>query len=217
MNPWISIWTEPKATIAKIVADNPNKGVWLLAWIYGFLSLMNGSQSFTLGNHLQYLLIFIISLILAPLWGMALFAIWSWVILMIGKMLKGQASFAEARAAFAWSCVPLVINIALWVLLLISFGGALFQTAQPTTGPMILLMVVLMAKVVVMIWSLVIYINTLAEVQQFSVLRSIANIALAWIAIGIVVALIWMGIGFLVNASLTPSQAVLNLTLRMQL
>jgi len=82
---------------------------------------------------------------------------------------------------------------------------------------MALMMFVLIAKLAVAIWSLVIYINTLAEVQKFSIGRSIANILIAWIAMGIAITLIWMGIGYLLNGSLNPSQAVLNITLGMQL
>ena len=204
-------------TIAKIVAENPNQGLWRLAWIYGFLSLLNGSQSMSLGNSVHFIAILIFAVIAAPFWGMLLFGIWSWVVHLIGKMLKGQGSFAFVRAAFAWSCVPLAVNIVFWVLLLGVFGGSLFQTSQASVGPMMLMMLVLIAKVVVMIWSLVIYINALAEVQNYSIGRSIANIVLAWLAIGIVLALLWMGVLFLFNASLSPSQAVLNLTLRMQL
>lgn len=204
-------------TIAKIVRENPNRGIWPLAWIYGFLSFLNCSQSLAIGNHVQFLWILLFSIVFAPFWGMIVFAIWSWVVYLIGKMLKGQASFSFVRAAFAWSCVPLIVNIVLWVLLIGVFGGSLFQTTQQSVGPMFLLMFVLIAKVVVMIWSLVIYLNTVAEVQQFSIGRSIANIILAWLAIGIVLWLIWVGLGFFINSSLSPSHAVLNLTLRMQL
>lgn len=203
-------------TISKIVAKNPNQGLWILAAIYGFLSFLNGSQTLALGNRVHVLLILLLAVIVAPFWGMVVFGIWSWVVHLVGKMLKGQGSFAFVRAAFAWSCVPLSVNILLWVLLLIAFGGSLFQTMQGSVGPMLLLLFVLIAKVIVMVWSLVIYINALAEVQKYSVGRSIANIVLAWVAIAVLFALIWMGIGFLVHTSLSPSQAVFNLTLGMQ-
>jgi hypothetical protein len=217
MNPWISIWTEHRKTIARIVDENPKRDVWILAWIYGFLSFMNGSQSFVLGNKFQFFGIIVFSIIIAPLWGMLVFAVWSFVVHLIGKLLKGKASFSYVRAAFAWSCVPLTVNIVLWILLLLAFGRTLFQTAQPTTGPIILLTLVLIAKVIIMIWSLVIYINALAEVQQFSIGRSIVNILLAWIAVAVVVAIFWVVLASLINQSLSPSQAVLNLTLRMQI
>ncbi len=167
--------------------------------------------------HFHFAYIVLLSVLIAPLWGMIVFGVWSYVVLWIGKLLKGQADFACVRSAFAWSCVPLIVNILLWVLLLAVFRGALFHSSQPGAGPMALMMFVLIAKLAVAIWSLVIYINTLAEVQKFSIGRSIANILIAWIAMGIAITLIWMGIGYLLNGSLNPSQAVLNITLGMQL
>jgi hypothetical protein len=217
MNPWISIWTEPRKTIARIVDENPKRDLWVLAWIYGFLALMNGSQSLVLGNQFQFVGIIVFSILIAPLWGMLVFAVWSFVVHLMGKLLKGKGSFSYVRAAFAWSCVPLTVNIALWILLLAVFGRTLFQTAQPTTGPLVLLTLVLIAKVIIMIWSLVIYINTLAEVQRFSIGRSILNILLAWIAVALVVAVFWVVLASLLNQPLSPSQAVFNLTLRMQI
>lgn len=213
MNPWISIWTSPRKTIAHIVSQNPKRGLWLLAAIYGFLSLLNGFQSSALGNAAHAILIIILAIIFSPVWGMIIFGIWSWVVYRIGKLLKGQSSFAFVRAAFAWSCVPLVINIALWILLVLIFGTALFQS-DPLTGSMGLLLGVLVIKVVVLVWSLVIFINALAEVQKISIGRSIANIVLAWIAIALVITLIWLGLGFITNASMT-SAAIFNLTSRM--
>jgi Yip1 domain len=217
MNPWISIWTEPRKTIDSIVDENPKKHLWLLAWIYGFLSFMNASQSFVLGNTVQFFGIILLSILIAPLWGMLVFQVWSYVVHLIGKLLKGKGSFPYVRAAFAWSCVPLTVNIFLWILLLLVFGKSLFQTAEPTTGPVVLLTLVLIAKVIVMIWSLVIYINALAEVQRFSIGRAILNILLAWIAVAVVAFLLWLVLASFLNQSISPSQAVLNLTLRMQI
>src|SRR5579871_6805794 len=140
MSPWISIWTEPRMTISQIVQKNPNQGLWILAWIYGFLSFLNGSQSLSLGKDMNFLLILFLAVVIAPLWGMVVFGVWSLVVHLIGKMLKGQASFSFVRAAFAWSCVPLAVNILLWIILLFTFGESLFQTMQATVQPMLLLL-----------------------------------------------------------------------------
>jgi len=215
MNPWTSIWTEPKKTIAKIVSANPKQSIWVLAWIYGFLSILNFSQSAVLGDNLNVFVILFIAIVVAPFWGMIAFAIWSWIVQKIGQYLKGKGNFANVRAAFAWSCVPLVVNIVLWILLLAVYGGALFKSNENSEGSMALMTIVLIAKVVILIWSLVIFINTLAQVQKFTIGRSIANIFLAWVAIAIAFAIIWIIIGF-GTSSMGAIQAVLNLT-RMQL
>jgi hypothetical protein len=193
-NPWLSIWCEPRSTISRIVAANPNRSLWILAFIYGFLSILNSFQSISVGNVMGIIPILLVALIISPLWGYAAFSIWSWVVCKIGKLLKGEADFLSVRAAFAWSCVPLIINIAIWFLM-IFFVGAAFLFSGQQVYPMsnqqsALLFLLLIGKVVIAIWSLVIYLNALAEVQKFSILRAIFNVIISWIVIGIVVGVI---------------------------
>jgi len=190
-SPWITIWTKPRETIANIVAENPKQGIWGLAWIYGVLSLLNGMQSFALGSAVHFLILIVTAIILAPFWGMLLFGIWSYVVFLIGKLLKGQGTFQTVRASFAWSCVPLSINIVLWFFALLLFGSQMFDMMEPSDGPMLVLFFIMVIKIAVVIWSLVIYINGLAEVQKFSIPRAVANIILSWLVIAIAIGIIW--------------------------
>ncbi len=194
-NPWLSIWVQPRATIRQIVMENPKRSLWLLAAIYGFSALLNSFQSVSLGMSFGVIPIFLIALILGPIWGYIVFAVWSWVISWTGKWLKGEGSFQKIRAAYAWSCVPLILNDLLWIVMIVLFGQALFihfpEGYQLTNGQSSLLFIILIAKVVLAIWSLVIYLNALAEVQQYSVLRAIGNVIIAGIIIGIVFAILW--------------------------
>lgn len=192
---WLTIWVEPRATIRKIVTENPKQSLWLLAAIYGFSSLLNSFQSAAMGNQVGMLGIFLAAVILAPFWGYAVFAVWSWVICWTGKLLKGAGDFQKVRASYAWSCVPLAVNGILWIVLILLFGLPLFsnfpQEQLLTDGQALLLFFILIAKVVLAIWSLVIYLNALAEVQQYSVLRAIGNVIIAGVLVGIVFGVIW--------------------------
>ena len=79
------------------------------------------------------------------------------------------------------------------------------QVVMP--GAAMILFVVLIAKLVFAIWSVVLYLQMLSEVQQFSILRAIANVILASLVIGIAVALLW-SVLTLVYSSATPSIAL---------
>lgn len=194
-NPWLSIWTEPRATIAQIVAENPNRSLWALAAIYGFCSLMNLFQSMALGSAMGTAGIIILGAFLAPFWGWINLSLWSWFVSWVGKLFKGQGSFAEVRAAYAWSCVPVIINIPLWLLMAFLFGHQLFMNFPDAhllpSGMVTLLFVILVVKVVLAIWSLIIYLNALSEVQKFSVLRAIGNVIVAGIVLATVFFVIW--------------------------
>lgn len=192
---WLTIWLSPRATIRRIVAKNPNRSLWTLAAIYGFSSLLGTFQSFSLGSVLGIVPLFILALVIAPIWGYIIFAIWSWMVSWTGRWLKGMGDFQTVRAAYAWSCVPILFSGLIWVVMLIVFGSALF--AVPAGGQAIfpqaqaiLLLALLLGKVVLSIWSLVIYLNALAEVQGFSILRAIGNVVIAGILLGIILGIL---------------------------
>lgn len=192
---WLSIWVNPRATIRRIVIEDPNKNLWTLAAIYGFSSLLNSFQSLALGTMMGIIPIFLIALILSPIWGYIVFNVWSWVISFTGRWLKGQGDFQSIRAAYAWSCVPILITDVLWIFTIIVFGTSLFipvvSDAVLPTGLAMLLLSVAFIKVVLSIWSLVIYLNALAEVQQFSIFRAIGNVIITFIIVGVVLGVVW--------------------------
>ena len=188
---WVTIWVHPRATIRRIVTENKKQSLWLLATIYGFSALLGTFQSFSLGSVIGMIPIFVLAVILAPIWGYIAFAIWSWLVLWTGKWFKGLGDFQSVRAAYAWSCVPIAVSDLIWIVMLVMFGSTLFSM-QPNApifsqAQSIVLLVLLFGKVVFSIWSLVIYLNTLAEVQQFSILRAIGNVIIAGLFVAIIV------------------------------
>ena len=204
-SPWLTIWCEPRATIQRIVAENPNRSLWVLAAIYGFLSILNSFQSIAVVSVERPFLLLLVAAVLSPFWGYAVFSIWSWVVHIVGKWLKGEGSFINLRAAFAWSCAPLSVNVVFWVLMIAFFGATFFLNGQEgypaTHRQAAFVFLMLIGKVVVAIWSLVIYINALAEVQKFSILRSIFNVIISWIIVGVVLGLILFSILHLLQMS----------------
>lgn len=191
---WSTIWVHPRATIRRIVTENKKQSLWLLATIYGFSALLGTFQSFSIGSVIGVIPIFILAVIFAPIWGYIAFAIWSWLVLWTGKWLKGLGDFQSVRAAYAWSCVPIAVSDLIWIVMLVMFGSTLF--AMQPTAPLfsqaqtIVLLVLLFGKVIFSIWSLVIYLNTLAEVQQFSVLRAIGNVIIAGLFVAIIIGIV---------------------------
>lgn len=193
--PWLSIWTKPRATISKIVAENPNCGLWWLASIYGVCALLNLFQSMALGREFGVGIILILAVVLAPFYGYVSFAIWSWFVFWTGKWFKGKGTFKTVRASYAWSCVPIVVNIPLWGLMAILFGHQLFantaEASMPPMGLMYAVFAILVVKVIMAIWSLVIFLNTLAEVQGYSMTRSIFNVIVAALILFVLFAIAW--------------------------
>jgi len=203
-NPWLEIWVKPRATIARLLQESPNRGFWILAIIYGFSSALNWMQSIMMGQRFGIPHIFLIAIILSPMWGYIGFSIWSWIVYYTGKWLKGMGTFKEVRFAYAWSCCPLFVNVLLWLLLASLYGRALFANFSPETqalprGEIALLFSVFLIRITSAIWSLVIYLNALAEVRRYSILRAIGNIVISGLIVMVGVYLFMMVVFSLVG------------------
>lgn len=213
-NPWRTIWTQPKATIAQITAGNPNRSIWWLATIYGFCSMLNMFQSIAIGSVLGTFGILLLALVIAPFYGYITFSVWSFVVLWVGKLFKGQGSFKTVRAAYAWSCVPITLNIPLWLLMVFLFGHQLFLNFPEAhllpSSQVFLLFAILIVKVVLAIWSLVIFLNALAEVQKISVFKAILNALIAAVILGIVLFIFWSFLIYALGGAFASAMMILR-------
>jgi len=189
-SPWLTIWTSPRETMARVVHDNHTKYLWIFATIYGFCALLNLFQSIALGTKLSAIAIVLLSIVFAPLWGWVSLSLWSLFVYWVGKLFKAKGKYTNIRLAYAWACVPLAFNIPLWLLMIFVFGNEVFLNFPDaellTSAQVSFLFAILVTKVALAVWSLIIYIHTLAQVQNFSVLKSIGNIAVAGLILGLI-------------------------------
>lgn len=202
-NPWLSVWTQPRSTVARVVQENPKHHFWILASLYGFSSMMDLLQSMALGDSLGLIAIFLLALFFAPLYGYLQFSIASWAVLWTGKLFKGAGNFLSIRAAYAWSSVPTALNVPLWLLMAAIFGHQLFMNLPSTDlisgGKVFTLYIVLLAKFILGVWSLVILVNAVSEVQKVSILKSIINLILAALFFLAVLFILWNVVNFIIN------------------
>lgn len=193
---WWSMWIYPRQTIRLIIRKNPQHRVWALSWIYGLSTLLYLSQIYAMGNSLPLWAILLGSFVLGPFFGYLAFSVFSWIILQIGKVFQGKASFLEVRAAMAWSCVPLWVNLILWFFLTAYFGNILYQYfpggVPLTIAETYVLLSAVGCKITAFVWSLVLFIKSFSEVEEFSVGRAILSFVFSYFLIGIVYYLLWV-------------------------
>lgn len=170
--PWFSIWTRPRTTLRAIVRAKPTFGFWILATLYAVASL------FSLANFYSWGLSscsspFFLLLVLSPILGIVIFYLNAWVLQWTGSFFKGKAPIWHIRAALAWSKVPYIASLLLWLTLLATNNTeAVFVQAVPGS----LGIVTTLIPLTLSLWSLVLLIQGISEVQSFSLGRSIANV-----------------------------------------
>ncbi len=190
MNPWTHIWTHPRETIRKIVNFNPKFRFILLSFLYGLPMLFYWAQNFSFGQRTTAAGIVIGAFVLATFAGMLTITILSGLILWTGKWLRGKSTFYPIRAALAWSSVPNIFEIIIWAILIYLFREGVFMADFPQEGLSSRLLFstlgLLIIQLALIIWSVIILVKGLGEVQGFSAWKALLNVLIASVILGIV-------------------------------
>lgn len=195
ITPFFTIWTEPRATIRRIVDTDATRNVIALPAVSGAISALESQWSRALGNNANLS-------VLWPLWVAVSVAIWSAlsvVFLFIsaailrwtGSLLGGVATSVEVRAALAWSQVIGIVGA------IILLGAVLMgvPVPQPTPGTIVhidpALSRIMTVEAVLGIWGLVVSLKCLGEVHRFSAWRALAAVlipgVIALVVVGVIV------------------------------
>jgi hypothetical protein len=179
-SPFISIWTKPRETIRQIVETDPKKYVIVLAMLAGISQTLDRLSTRNYGDSLPVVAILAIGLVLGPIAGIiSLYfggALYRWS----GSLLGGQASPEEVRAAIAWSSVPTIFALPLWIPQLLIFGQELFTRETPKIDANPILLVVLLSfafiEIVMGIWGVIVLLKCLGEVNKFSAWKALGSL-----------------------------------------
>jgi hypothetical protein len=177
MNPWLTMWSQPRSTIRALVHSKPTYGVLLLASIYALQSFFFYANWWSLGLHAHYYTLLVLGVLLSPLMGFIWLYFNAWLLHFTGLLFRGHASSASLRTALAWSNLPTSINLLPWILFLILDPAIAF--IQDAGGPPSIFLNLI--SFILSLWSLILLIQCLCELQSFTPLRSLLTILLTWI------------------------------------
>lgn len=187
----------PRQAIRRIVDMDPGcRFIWL-SLIYGFPVLMQMAQSLSLAFYFSWPVILLPALVFAPFIGMLGITITAALLTWVGSWIGGKGSYVQVRAAVAWSNVPTIITCLTWIVWVVLFREALFyeeffQSAFVGMEKGVILGLA-MLQFVAGIWSFVVLLISLSEVQGFSVWKALLNIILPFVLIVIAMwALMWV-------------------------
>lgn len=175
MNPWLSMWSQPKSTVRALVHSNAGYGVFYLASIFALQSFFFYANWWSLGLNTHFYTILLAGLILSPLIGFIWIYYLGYIFYFTGKWLGGSAPVSHLRTAIAWSKIPSSISLLMWIFLVLSSPTLVF--IQDAGGPSSIF--INFITLILSIWSLVLLIQGISELQEFSTLRSISNVLLS--------------------------------------
>jgi tetratricopeptide (TPR) repeat protein len=194
LSPWLTIWTSPRATIRSIVDSDPKRHVLVLAMLGGFAETLGNALSNVgtqeLGSILPLPIILLFCAIAGPIGGLISLYLSGFLLTIAGDWLGGRATSVEVRAAIAWSSVPRIWALILWVpsLALFGFEEDLFtSTTSATVDPVLATIAISLAVVqlVIEIWALIVFLQCLGEVHRFSAWRALGASLLSGVMVAV--------------------------------
>lgn len=175
------MWTQPRATIRFIVHENPRYGVLYLAIAYAMQNLFYLCNLYSAGLHFTSFVVMLGILVFSPIFGMLWLYFSGWILHFTGRWLGGSAPAIHLRSAIAWSQVPAFISVAMWIILWMVRPGSVFVLGSLGSS----LIIVNLVSFILGIWSFILLIQSLCEIQGFTLLRSLFNILLMGLISGV--------------------------------
>ena len=185
-NPWFYILIKTRSTIQLIVDIEPKMLVILLSMVGGIVymfSNLNGNKSWLILEPClsATVIVTIIGMVLGIIW---LF-LYSHIVKITGKILGGESSAENIRTAIAWSNIPIILVLLLWIFKIFYYGYEIFIIEDilllEMKSQFNLLRWVNLVIDLLYLWSVLLFVICLSEVQNFSIIKSIANLILSMI------------------------------------
>lgn len=197
VNPWFSMWTDPRTTIRAIVNVNPKFFVFQIACLYALENNFALASYWSLGLSFPFYLVLVGAIVLTPLIAWIWLYFMSYLLSITGKWVGGRAPLPHLRAALAWSKLPACVSLLMWLALLLSNAEMTFIHIQ--SGPFSIFMSLI--SLILSVWSFVLFVQSVREVQALSIGKSLINIIATWAISSIVLFLIFFFASYIYSVS----------------
>lgn len=174
MNPFLSVWLQPKQTACYIIQTKTTRYAISLVVVGSMALVPVVFQDSGAYPAIPYMWLLLSTFILAPLVGVLVYLISVALITFVGEILGGTGEFWTVGKALSISYIPQIVTWPVYILWLF-VAPASFFIGEITDVYSLIGRVILL---VTAIWSAVIIVRALAEAHKFSNARALAAILL---------------------------------------
>jgi transglutaminase-like putative cysteine protease len=193
-NSWLKCWFRPRQTIVRECNNGSKITFIILICLLGLSSTMDNLVFGLPDKKFPIEWIWVGLIIIGPVSGVINVFLWGWFLSFTGRWLDGTANAWTLRRVVAWSNVPAIAGMLVYMALFFIMGNKLFyeNTNILDEGYMFMsfFMGAFLILITIVMWRVVIHIGMIAEVQGFTIWRSIANIVVAFLMLAGVIILI---------------------------
>lgn len=190
---FMKIWTSPRAVFRFIDEYRYEKHMTLMLVLAGIARAFDRAEMRNEADHSPLGLVIGLSIALGGLFGWITYYMYAGMVSVTGEWIGGKANTDRILRMLAYALLPSVISLAFLIPQIAIYGGEVFKSDGDFSGAGVagsmIFYIAMILQVALSMWSIVLCVIGLSEVQQFSIGKSILNLLLPAIAIVGVVAL----------------------------
>jgi hypothetical protein len=183
---------------------DPKARIWFLGALGGISQVLHQASATEEAEQLAYdpIAILVTITILGVVYGIVSLWVMPYPVCWTGRWLGGSGNVTQVRSSLAWAQVPGIWSLVLYAFLIGVAGPAFISKAfelSLTDGGSRFALAMVFTIGVITIWQIFTTLKTLAEAQQFSALRALANLILTGLLVAVVVVLVAVVAGLAVG------------------
>jgi Yip1-like protein len=184
--PWIAIWTRPRAALRRVLDGGAPRAILRLAALGGIAEALTIATDSGYGDTHSPWVVLAMALPLGVVGGILALAVLTWLVRLAGLWLGGRGERMDVMTALAWSCVPAIWGLLLWLPRAALLGEETFRSAPAgieENPPAALFLGLLgLVQVIMALWGTLITLKCIAEAHRFSAWRALGAFILAGLA-----------------------------------
>ncbi len=186
-NPWLTMWTQPRATMRWILDNEPDRWVHLLMMTGGVIGALTRASWKNAGDEMSLGAVLGVYSVVGVIGGLITLYAGGWLLTQAGQWLGGEGSFGDVRSALAWSQVPAVWGVSLLIINLALFGEQMYTSHAPAIeANQHLAAVLAVVEIAAAVWGFVIWVKCLGEAMGVSDWLALGSIILAMCGMAVV-------------------------------
>jgi len=176
------IWTSPQLVFKYLNDTRYDKFVWVLLMLAGIGNAFDRASARHIGDYFPLIGVLAIGIAGGVIFGWISYYIYAALLCWTGKWLKGKADTDSLLRMVSHAMIPLIVTLILLIPRISVFGNEMFQSDasiyETEVWSMVIYYCISFIETILGLWSLVLIVIGISEVQKFSIEKSILNMIL---------------------------------------
>lgn len=191
VNVFREIWLSPRRTFSFIIETHYEKYFSLLLILYGIQKTLDRAVTKSMGDNLPLISVLLFCIFLGGALGWIFFYLYAAMISWTGTFIGGTADTRSVLRIMSYASIPSICGLVVIVIQVALYGNAIFQSdkliAFDTQSGRYLFLAMYAVELFLSVWSLVLCVVGIAQLQKFPVWKAILNFLMPFLALMICV------------------------------